>query len=104
MNLNEIRSQMEGFVRVKGWYNENSAKPQSAKNLSISLVLEASELLECFQWTDQANRTVVAEELADVILYAAQIANIMDIDLDDAVERKLALNRNRDWITSETEA
>jgi NTP pyrophosphatase (non-canonical NTP hydrolase) len=103
MDLDEIRRKMDRFVRDNGWYQTNSDKPQSAKNLSISLVLEASELLECFQWSDQAEEKIVADELADVILYAVQIANIMNIDLDQAVDLKLAMNQGRKWMTAGTE-
>lgn len=97
MNLNEIKSEMDHFVTNNGWHQPNSTKPQSTKNLAISLLLEASELLECFQWNDLADTTAVADELADVILYAAQLANVMDIDLDEAVVRKLASNQGRTW-------
>ncbi len=103
MDLNEIRIQMDLFVGDNGWYQVHSEKPQSAKNLSISLVLEAAELLERFQWNDEADKNAVAEELADVILYVAQIANVMDIDLDQAVRHKLALNRERTWVTTRME-
>ena len=103
MDLNEIQSRMDRFVTDQGWYQSDSAKPQTAKNLTISLILEAAELLECFQWNDQANQQAVAAELADVILYAAQIANIMNINLEDAVAQKLALNKTRRWTTSRME-
>ena len=99
MDINEIKNRMDEFVRNRGWYGPNSQKPQSGKNLSISLAIEASELLECFQWNDRADARGVEDELADVVLYAAQIANIMEIDLEAAIERKLASNQER-WMTA----
>ena len=103
MDLNEVQSRMDRFVAANGWYQPDSSKPQSAKNLSISLTLEAAELLECFQWDDQGNQQAVAGELADVILYAAQIANIMNINLEEAVAYKLTLNNTREWTASQME-
>jgi NTP pyrophosphatase (non-canonical NTP hydrolase) len=100
MQITDIQSQMDEFVRSNGWYKTDSQKPQTAKNLSISLALEASELLECFQWTDRGDTPSVEDELADVVLYAAQIANVMAIDLDAVIERKLASNRERKWMTA----
>lgn len=97
MEIAELCSRVNSFVREQGWYAEGSKKPQSAKNLAVSLVLEASELLEHFQWRDQANAEDVGGELADVLIYAAQLANVLKIDLEDAVSRKLATNEKRVW-------
>jgi dCTP diphosphatase len=94
---------MDSFVEERGWYRESSKRPQSAKNLAISLMVEAAELLECFQWGDYAEQALVADELADVILYAAQLANVAGIDLERAVANKLDVNRLREWDTNRTE-
>jgi NTP pyrophosphatase (non-canonical NTP hydrolase) len=95
MDLKALQTEMDGFVRGRGWYSEDTEKPQTPKNLAASLVLEAAELLECFQWTDHCERDAVASELADIILYAAQLANVMSIDLADAVAEKIRVNRSR---------
>ena len=97
MNLNDLIHEADLLVQAKGWYKEGSDKPQNARNLTISLVLEAAELLECFQWTENADKSRVSEELADVMIYVAQIANVMNIDLDQAVVQKLNVNKNRKW-------
>ena len=89
---------MHRFVGDMGWYADNSTKPQSAKNLAISLVLEASEVLEHFQWGETVkDKEALAEELADVMLYLMQLASISDIDLEQAVLKKLDKNYTRDW-------
>ncbi len=88
---------MDAFVRDRGWYADGSPKPQSPANLAASVAIEAAELLECFQWDAAASAAAVADELADVVLYAAQLANVMAIDLDAAVAAKLARNRGRSW-------
>lgn len=70
------------------------------KDLSISLLLEAAELLEHFQWKSpeetrehvQKHKTEVSEELADVLYWVLLIANDLNIDLPTAVKAKMAKN------------
>src|SRR5690242_21297976 len=91
----DVQRSMDDFVRTRGWYRPDGGKPQLPRNLAASIALEASEVLECFQWTEQADRQEVAAELADVVLYAAQLANVLEIDLGSAVAQKFALNEGR---------
>ena len=75
------------------------------KNLAAGLVIEAAELLELFQWDDvrPADAVIedgermerVAQELADVAMYALLLAHDLDIDLPEAIARKLADNERR---------
>lgn len=89
---------MHAFVAEKGWYAPDSPKQQSARNLATSLVLEAAEVLEHFQWTEEArDPEALAAELADVALYLLQLASISEIDLEAAILAKLAENREREW-------
>ncbi|MGB9639745.1 MAG: MazG nucleotide pyrophosphohydrolase domain-containing protein [Anaerolineales bacterium] len=98
MNIQELTKQMNEFVIAQGWYDENSKRPQTLRNLAISLVLEASEVLELFQWQDTINNnSVLEEELADVLLYLLQIAQIANIDLEQATLKKLKKNYHRTW-------
>ncbi len=98
MDLKTLEMAMHTFVESKGWYQPDSPKPQTPKNLAVSLVLEASEVLEHFQWDDAAaNKDDLASELADVMLYLLQLASISDIDLGQAVMDKLDVNHRRDW-------
>ena len=97
MDLKEICARMHAFVEQKNWYTTPSVKPQTPKNLAISLSLESAELLECFQWKEDGDVEAVSEELADIIMYAAQIANTMNIDLDEAMEKKFQINSKRQW-------
>ena len=67
------------------------------KDLAISLVLEAGELLENFQWksSEQAvreKRDDIEEEMADVLMYLLLLANELGIDLEKAVIDKIAKN------------
>ena len=98
MDLQELTQRMHAFVRSKGWYGSDSVKPQTPKNLAVSLVLEANEVLELFQWSDELdNQDELATELADVMLYLIQLASVSKIDLEEAVLSKLDENYNRTW-------
>jgi len=98
MDIRELTQRMNDFVNDKGWYDPDSPHPQTLRNLAISLNIEASEVLEHFQWdgelVDSAN---LAGELADVALYLLQIASLADIDLEEAVISKLKKNYEKDW-------
>jgi len=98
-DLKALEAAMHAFVESKGWYQADSAHPQTAKNLAISLVLEASEVLQLYQWGERADAAALASELADVMLYLLQIASLNDIDLGRAVMDKLDHNRDRHWDT-----
>ncbi len=97
MDLATLTEAMHTFVESKGWYKAESARPQTPRNLAISLVLEASEVLEHFQWGEEADKEALAGELADVMLYLLQIASISEIDLGEAVLEKLKVNQGRTW-------
>jgi len=98
MNIQELTQNMHDFVRSQGWYEPDSSRPQSLRNLAISLNLEAAEVLEYFQWKDKLDDPQgLAEELADVALYLLQIASIAEIDLEQAILDKLDHNYTRKW-------
>jgi NTP pyrophosphatase (non-canonical NTP hydrolase) len=98
MDIKQLTDEMNRFVRSKGWYDEHSKRPQTPRNLAISLALEASEILEHFQWRDEIrDRQELAGELADVALYLLQLAWVTGIDLEDAMLKKLEINRTREW-------
>lgn len=92
---------MHDFVVGKGWYEADSPKLQSPKNLAVSLAIEAAEVLEHFQWQEQsADKEELAGELADVALYLIQLASLTEIDLEQAILDKLAYNKGREWSAS----
>lgn len=98
MDLRELTQLMHEFVGSKGWYDQNSPRPQNLRNLAISLNLEVSEVLEHFQWGEQpVNNDELASELADVALYLMQIASLAGIDLERAILDKLNRNYQRNW-------
>ncbi len=98
MNIAELTEEMHRFVQAKGWYEPGTPRPQTLRNLAISLVLESSEVLEHFQWRNELNDPAgLAAELADVTLYLLQIASVAEIDLEQAILDKLERNYQRTW-------
>ena len=53
MNIQELTIAMHRFVSSQGWYESGSMRPQTLRNLAISLNLEAAEVLEHFQWQEE---------------------------------------------------
>jgi len=104
MELHELTQAMHKFVEAKGWYDPASPRPQTMRNIAISLNLEAGEVLEHFQWgEDPVNREDLAGELADVALYLLQLASVAHIDLEKAILDKLEHNYQRTWDADEAE-
>lgn len=98
MDIKELTERMHAFVCSKGWYEAGSQRPQTPRNLAISLSLEANEVLEHFQWRDDLkDKAGLASELADVALYLLQLASISGVDLEQAILQKLDKNTNRKW-------
>ncbi len=98
MDISQLTQAMHEFVRREGWYEPNSTRPQTLRNLAVSLNLEAAELLEHFQWGEALkDAQSFSEELADVMLYLLQLASLADIDLEKAVLAKLEKNYHRSW-------
>jgi len=102
MTIQELTQAMHEFVSEKGWYQPGSPRPQTPRNIAISLSLEANEVLEHFQWKDQTDDIgELSSELADVTLYLLQLAHITGIDLEKAVLAKLEVNYTRNWDSNE---
>jgi len=98
MDLKQLTDEMNRFVTAKGWYDEDSRRSQTPRNLAISLTLEASEVLEHFQWSEKAaDLDDLQDELADVALYLLQLSSITGINLEEAILAKLRKNYNRTW-------
>jgi NTP pyrophosphatase (non-canonical NTP hydrolase) len=96
----ELKSRVLAFARARDWEQFHSPK-----NLSMALAAEAAELMEHFLWAtpemsfgisrDPAKRARIAEELADVVIYALEFANATDLDVAGAVEAKIAANARK---------
>jgi NTP pyrophosphatase (non-canonical NTP hydrolase) len=98
MELSELTQKMNDLVTSKGWYAPESVRPQTPRNLAISLSLEANEVLEHFQWEDGIkDKTELGSELADVALYLLQLSSVAGIDLEKAILNKINKNYQREW-------
>ncbi len=64
-------------------------------NLAKSLVIEASELLELFQWSNDVDKERLSEELADVFVYALLLLNEYNLDFNDIILNKIEKNEKK---------
>ena len=98
ITIKELTRQMHELVRSKGWYDEGSKRPQTPRNLAVSLSIEAAEILEHFQFGEEIkDKDELGSELADVTLYLLQLASVSGIDLEEAVLKKIEVNKTRKW-------
>src|SRR3989338_4361258 len=96
--ITELTKKLIAFRDARDW--KQFHKP---KDLAISLSLEASEVLEHFQWKSEheielyikTNKEEIADELADVLNYVLIMAHDLGIDIVEAEERKLAKNESK---------
>src|SRR5476651_650471 len=96
-SIADLKERVLAFVRERDWEQFHSPK-----NLSMALAAEAGELMEHFLWatpqesravaSDPAKRAKIAEELADVVIYALEFANATSLDLAAAIGAKIEAN------------
>lgn len=95
-----LSDRLREFAAARDW-----EKFHTPKNLSSALSVEASELLEIFQWltpeessavmADDKNRAAVLDEMADVLIYLVRMADVLDVDLVVAANAKVSRNETR---------
>src|SRR5262245_8355858 len=99
MDLDAIAARLRTFTAEREW-----DRFHDPKNLAMALAAEAGELLEVFQWktTDEVRGDLTneeiraaAEEIADVLIYLVRLADVLGIELADAVDNKIMLNAER---------
>ena len=98
INVDELKNNISIFAKERDWEQFHTPK-----NLACALSVEASELLEIFQWineTEQRNistekKEAISEELSDIITYAVRLAGVMDINLSDSIEKKIKKNAKK---------
>jgi NTP pyrophosphatase (non-canonical NTP hydrolase) len=97
-SLATLRQRIREFAIARAW-----ERYHTPKNLVMALSVEASELLEPFQWLtaeqslqlDAEQHEAVRQEIADVLIYLTRLADLLDIDLLDAAADKLAINARK---------
>lgn len=96
MNVEQILQAFNALAEEQGW-----AQHHTPKNLAIAVSTEASELLLEFQWQQQDDdlteqqRERIAAEIADVQMYLIKLSSSLGIDLEKAVQHKIAVNQER---------
>ncbi len=91
MNFNDVKKEVIQFTADRNWDQFHSPE-----NLAKSIVIEAAELLECFQWSDsEYDINAVKEELADVMNYCIQMADKLDINIEDCILEKIKKNAEK---------
>ena len=97
-DLSDLQKRVVAFRDARDWKQFHNPK-----DLAVSMLLEAAEFLEHFQWKSpdeikthlKKKRGDVSDELADVLYWVLLIANDMKIDLPKAFERKMAQNEKK---------
>ncbi|MFC1454769.1 nucleotide pyrophosphohydrolase [Candidatus Undinarchaeota archaeon] len=98
--ISELKEQIKQFVKARDW-----EKFHNPKDLSLSISVEAAELLENFQWEDTKPPSEVKkdprlmdnirEELADVMIFSICLANALDIDISEIITEKIRKNHEK---------
>lgn len=94
ISLDQIKKEIKKFIRERNW-----EKYHSPKNISMSIAIEAAELMEHFQWLtidqskkllkDKKKRAEIEEELADIAIYLLDFCGLFNIGLESCILRKL---------------
>ena len=92
MDLKKINQKIKSFVKDRDWEQFHSPK-----NLSMALSVEASELVEIFQWLKESDlkkvdKEKVADEIADIFFYLVRISQKMNIDIEKSFHKKMIKN------------
>ena len=98
MDISKIQNQLEKFAVDRDWEQFHTPK-----NLAMALSVEASELVEIFQWLkpvessspDEKQINAINSEVADIVMYLLRFCSILEIDLEKAIEDKLVKNSEK---------
>ena len=96
----QLKARVQKFVDDRDWQ-----KYHKPKNLAMSIAIESSELMELFQWADetesdaitknQEKLTALKDELADIMTYCLSLANVLNIDISQAIMGKIDKNERK---------
>lgn len=88
--LDELKNRIRKFNENRDWNQFHSPD-----NLAKSIAIEAGELLECFQWTNDFKLEDVADEMADIYVYLLNLSNKLGVDLIDIANKKMDKNETK---------
>jgi dCTP diphosphatase len=84
MSTTEVLAKIQEMVRARDW-----SQFHTPENLAKCISIEAAELLECYQWSSEADPQAVREELADVLTYSYLLAHQLGVDPEKVILDKL---------------
>ena len=98
IKMNEIKELLKEINQFRD--ERNWRQFHNEKDLSLSISLEAAELLELFQWKSpeevvDTKQERLAEELADVLIYSYMLADNLDFDISEIIRKKLVKNAEK---------
>ena len=88
--MKDITKMLIEFREARDWKQFHSPE-----NLSKSIVIEAAELLENFQWSKEFNKEKVVDELADILIYCILMADSLEVEVDKIIKEKIVKNNER---------
>jgi NTP pyrophosphatase (non-canonical NTP hydrolase) len=86
--LSELKSMVASFRDKRDWLQYHTPK-----NLAQALASEVGELNDLYLWEREPDPEMVKEEMADILIYLLSMADVLDVNLADAVEFKLKVNQ-----------
>lgn len=98
MEYQDVLNILRKFTAERGW-----EKYHNLKDLALSANLEASEVLEIFQWKDEQQAlseeetTHLKEEIADTLIYLFYMCDKLNMDPYEEIAKKMAINEHRHW-------
>ena len=103
--IQDLKDAVRDMCQCRGWGGEKAI--QNPQRMAMAMVIELGELMEQFAWLDGSqmealaagrlpnHRDHIAEELADVLIYAIQLARGLDVDISEAMLRKIEIVKRR---------
>ena len=98
MDITKIQNQLRDFASERDWEQFHTPK-----NLAMALSVEASELVEIFQWLtpeesklpDKKQTYAIMNEVADIAMYLIRFCDVLDIDLEESIKIKIIQNKDK---------
>tara|TARA_B100000959_G_scaffold84701_1_gene90098 strand:- start:3988 stop:4338 length:351 start_codon:yes stop_codon:yes gene_type:complete len=98
MDITKIQNQLQKFASERDWEQFHTPK-----NLAMALSVEAAELVEIFQWLnpeesklpDKRQLELINSEVADIAMYLLRFCDLLDINLEDAIQTKIVKNAEK---------
>ena len=98
MDINNIQNQLQNFASERDWEQFHTPK-----NIAMALSVESSELVEIFQWLnpeesklpDKMQLELINNEVADIAMYLLRFCDLLDLNLENAIQEKLVKNAEK---------